>query len=321
MDLRPLGNKKIFHARYLDEMGNRISRSTGTASEREATILALRWEEDARKLRNGLGDPQATRHALQGARSVLEHLAEFIARKKSEGQAPLFVKQSEAILKKFFTATGVFYLADITPTRYATYVNQLSSKSLRPGVDGLSTSTVNWHRAILRRFCEWATDDGRLPDNPLRKVKKCKSTTRPRRPRRALTIEEVDWLIHTTAKLDEPLKRKMTPAKRAALYAAAAYTGLRAGALCRLLRQDFDFKAMVIRVPAALAKNRKESIVPMRSGLAEYLRPVVEGAKEGLPVFEGALSQTAHLIDADARPGSRPARRPRNNPSGSSRTP
>jgi len=121
--------------------------------------------------------------------------------------------------------------------------------------------------------------------------------------RRALTDEELAWLVTTTEK--GPVRLCMAGRDRAALYLTAVGTGFRAGELKSLTPQSFDLDGdpPTVTVEASYSKRRRRDVQPIRRDLAEYLRPILAAKPAGEPVFHVTdnVAETLRKDLADAR--------------------
>lgn len=167
----------------------------------------------------------------------------------------------------------------------------------------VSPRTVNKEVATLRAMLNHGVRCNRIASNPITGVKPLRNE-RPRKERRALTLEEVTALFEKcSAYLLPPLR----------LFAT---TGLRHDELVGLRFEDIDFEGGSLIVRAHRAKNHKEREVPLDDatlGMLKELRARAEGraivfvGKAGTPMKNNLLRAfyaacRAAGID-DARPG------------------
>ena len=112
-------------------------------------------------------------------------------------------------------------------------------------------------------FLNWTVDNDRLPENPLRRLKKISLSGNERRKRRALTPDEVHRLLAVVGEYRP-------------VFAMAVYTGLRRNELESLQWGDLclDKGAAAVRPRASTTKNRKSEPLPILEPLAELLRSI-----------------------------------------------
>ena len=140
-------------------------------------------------------------------------------------------------------------------------------------------------------------DDGRAGTNPLRRLKAVPVTDE--RQRGVFTVEQVQRLIDTTA-ASSVVRSRMEGGIRALLYRLAVETGLRAGAIAALTRENFRFAddgSAIVTVEAGHQKNRRRHRVPVRASLAGELRRLIARTEPGRPLFK--LRRGAELLRRD----------------------
>ncbi len=199
-------------------------------------------------------------------RPLAEHLADFeaalLAKQATEKQAG----QATARCRKIIDACGFKKLADLSPSAVANYLRER-----RQG--GLGTATSNGYLSGIKSFANWLVKDRRLPSNPLTHLAKLNDRVDVRHERRALSTDELAWLIQAAEKTGVTF-RELDGATRAMLYRVAAMTGLRASELASLTTASFDLNAdpPTVTVQAACSKHRREDVLPLHPDLATRLR-------------------------------------------------
>jgi integrase len=149
---------------------------------------------------------------------------------------------------------------------------------------GISAQTFNFHLAV-KQFCRWMVKHGRATANPVDALEPLNVKVDRRRDRRALTVDELCNLLHTTAA--GPVRGRMTGAVRALLYRVAMETGLRSNELRTLTVRSFalDTPTPTVTVAAGNSKNRREDTLPIRPELVDSLRPLLAGREGDEQVF------------------------------------
>jgi len=127
--------------------------------------------------------------------------------------------------------------------------------------------------------------EGRAAVNPLEHLQGLNVRTDRRHDRRALAVDEIGWLLDSTAK--GPDIRELSGPRRALLYKLALETGLRAAELASLTRESFNLAGdpPTVTVAAGYSKRRREDSLPMRADTAAALRDAVATLLPGVPVF------------------------------------
>jgi integrase len=168
--------------------------------------------------------------------------------------------------------------------------------------EGRSSRSRNAYRIAASGFCSWLVDVSRIAANPFARLPKANEKADPRRPRRALTTDELGLLIHAAQNVrerpnllpdDEDQPKGIRPAQRlsghdrADLYAFLAGTGLRVNEVRQLQVVDLDLDGQVpgITLRAKTTKNKEGGFIPLRGDLVAILRQHLKGKKPNQKVF------------------------------------
>lgn len=165
--------------------------------------------------------------------------------------------------------------------------------------NGRSARSCNAYRMAASGFCTWLVEVKRLAGNPFSGLKKFDEEADSRRPRRALTPDELARLLEAAriAPKRPGLKSGRTsgrPAERfsgndrAELYEFLAATGLRMNEV-RLLRvSDLNLggKSPRIELRGSTTKNGKADFIPFTPEVIAMLRRRVDGLKPSDPAFD-----------------------------------
>lgn len=286
----------VYFARYRD--GDRIVRevSTGCRDKSSAEQRLATLEKRADRIRAGVMTEREADAADRMRESIGRHIADYIERLPSKrgGRATeAHRRDTERCLRRLAADCGWTCPADLARTDLERWMNDQAQA-------GRSARSINAHRIAVGAFANWLADPlvGRLSSNPLGTgrgaIPKLDEDTDPRRPRRALTVGEIEQLIDAARKAPKrpqghtsegggksggrPAER-LSGEARADLYGLLAGTGLRVGEARQLTVADARLDASVphIRIPANVAKSRKEQSVPLRSDLVEMLRRHIAG--------------------------------------------
>lgn len=231
---------------YTDGRGRRVRKAIGP-DEDEAAVALRAYEEKARQQRAGLLpliDNTATLEDLKVA--FIEH----VKRQRSRGTHTFYTNALKAILPRLHART----VEDL----YRGDVEQFIAARLKEA----STRTVSLEVSALKRMLNWAVEHELISTNP---VKTCGGIRQvPKRPRRALTRDEVRRLL------------KASPEHYHRIWFTFLATGLRRSELIELRWGDLDFSASMLQVRPEIAKTRKGRSIPMpqelRSMLADMKR-------------------------------------------------
>jgi integrase len=182
-------------------------------------------------------------------------------------------------------------------------------------VRGFSSQTFNFYLQACKQFCRWMVKDRRAHENPLAHLSGLNVKTDRRHDRRALSADELAWLLDVTERghrtvVDGVLVVAMAPvdrsgmsaADRAMLYRLAVETGLRAGELRSLTRSSFvlEGEEPSVTIAAAYAKNRRQDTLPLRPVLAEKLAKHLEHKMPQVQAFNvPPREHVAKMLRAD----------------------
>jgi len=196
---------------------------------------------------------------------------------------PRHIKTTLERLRKIFARSRARSLADVTAQKVRTVMVALQK-------EGLGPKTINLYLSSGKAFFNWLHGDGRISENPLTVIAKMNQAVDVRRRRRALSTEELRWLLRTTEAGDTAYT--MTGPARAMLYRLAVETGLRHNELYTLRRLSFDLdgEPATVFVAAGDSKHRRDDTLPLRPELAKALRSFLAGKLPGAEAFTGMQS-------------------------------
>ena len=133
---------------------------------------------------------------------------------------------------------------------------------------------------------------------PVKKLETPPVAGNERYRRRAMSEAELFALID--AARSGEVWRGVSGAERVAIYATAAYCGLRAGELRDATRADFDLDAGTVNLAAAKTKNRQGAELPLVPELVEVLRPHLADKMPDAPAFNWpGGDRQAEMLRAD----------------------
>jgi integrase len=287
------GGKGKWYASWIDENGNRRTKSTRTTDKATAERIAAKLENDAAKRRDGLSDPRDERFAAEAKKAIDSHLADFATALAAEGNDSEYVKQRKARVAAIIAACNAKHAGDLTA-----FAVQKAIDGLR--VTGKSHATCNAYIRSIKGFTSWLCRDKRLRDDPLSPIQQFNEATDRRRVRRELSPDELVRLIETTERRTRK-EHKISGPDRAMLYRLAVGTGFRASELRSLKPESFDLDSdpPTVTVAAAYSKRGRDDVQPIRLDLAKQLRDWLVDKVAGRRVFANMPGDTARMLRAD----------------------
>jgi len=287
-------------ASWFDGEGVRRERSTRTTSRSDAERIARKWVQHSAMVREGLAKPEGgtemDRHATA---SVASHLEAFNAAKRSEGRTERHVTETARMIEDATTQCGWKSLGSMSAPDLERYVGRkLAPSEEGHGVKAWSPRTAHKYLTAARTFTRWCVSDGRLPADPLARIKKPAPTRQ--RERRMLQVEEWRWLKSVTETAPELMG--MDGHTRRLLYGLAIETGLRSSELAALTRSSLalDGDRPHVLLEARQTKNRKAARQYVRPELAADLSRHVARLMPGGRVFTMPRRENvARMLRAD----------------------
>jgi len=295
--------------------GGRPKTVKGLLDKRESERLGAKLEEDADQRRRGLVDEHAAAMALQEARPITEHLAEFVAYLKSKGTSEQTIDAAEVRIRRIIAEAKAGRIADLTPSVVMGGLERLRT----PGTNtakGLSLKTASHYIGAIKSFTRWLVRDKRTRADTLAHLQTFNDATDRRRVRRDLEADEVarlidaaersPWIIFARRERDEKKNLRTVPVRmhypdRAWAYRIAASTGFRAAEIASLTPESFklDGPTPTVRCAAGYTKNKREAEQPIRPDFAAMLKEWLKSRKAGKPVCRMPKGKAAALLRAD----------------------
>jgi len=240
-----------------------------------AKVLAYRLYQEALEESLGLRS-EAAKYLNEPIPPLLEAFRKDLM---ARGRTPKHVRLTLTRVQKAFSLSNVQNLKDIHLQKIREAIFHLP----------LSTASKNHYIGAVKAFTRWAWRAGYLITDPLASLQKWNAETDRRLQRRALTEAEIAKLIQTTERSSRVFRGLSGP-DRAALYLMALSTGLRVGELATLRAIDLGLDEIppVVYVRAAIAKNRREAVLPLPEGVTTYLQRYFS-SRSIIPVGEARL--------------------------------
>ncbi len=279
--------------------------STGCKDESSARQFLANLERRAERIKAGIMTRREADASDRMHDPVDGHIADYIDRlpgKRGGPATPMHRDNTRRSLHRLATDCRWTCLADMTRDDLERWIASQASQ-------GRSARSINAYREAAIAFANWAADPdvGRLPSNPFGTgravIPKVDEEADPRRKRRALSPDDLSRLIAAARNAPERPRMRQDEGEvqtirrapehlsghdRADLWMFLAGTGLRVGEVQQLTVADVRLDAVPphVRVPAAVAKSRKEQTVPLRSDLIALMRRRLAGRTPGDSVFE-----------------------------------
>jgi integrase len=197
---RVLVESRTFTAKYRNGSGQVRKVATGCRSADAALIVLAELEKRADRVRcNSLtaAEDAVLDHRTTALASHVDAYLEHLGTKRGKGGkptvSPRHVANVRHCLKRAIAGCGFARLGDLNRDaveRWAT----------RAETDGMCARTINAHLSALTAFASWCVEARRLVANPLTRLRKRDERADQRRPRRALTEDELRRLL-TAARL------------------------------------------------------------------------------------------------------------------------
>jgi site-specific recombinase XerD len=144
----------------------------------------------------------------------------------------------------------------------------------------------NYHK-YLKKFFQWAVNEGHMKENYILHIKKPK---RPQRLPRRLTEAQINKIMVATFSM--PYQYHFEYVRNQAIIATYIYTGLRRSELLKLRITDLNMEDMTIFI--SQGKGKKDRYVPihykLRPILKRYFAERKKANKESLYLFVGLRS-------------------------------
>lgn len=201
---------------------------------------------------------------------LAEHLTDFqaslAAKNTTRNQIALVVGR----IRKTLDGCGFRYWSDISASRLQTWLAEL--RTAANDKQGVSIQTSNFYLNHMKQFCRWLHRDRRAGESPIQHLQGLNASTDRRHDRRALSFEEMTWLLDAAEK--GPDWTGLSGQERALIYRVAAETGLRANELATLTVSRFTLDAdpPTVKVLAGHSKHRHEDILVLKVDTAKLLK-------------------------------------------------
>ncbi len=257
------------------------------------------------------------RHA--STKPLLAHAEDWRAAILAKGGTEHHAGVSASRVKRVITGCGFATVGDVSASKVQRFISDLRQDRTDDKGNvhrGISAASFNYYLRDARSFFRWMVRDGRALASPLEHLQGMNAKTDRRHERRALSVDELRWLLDVTergfvgvgpdgmaAQLAESVTRfNMTPSDRAMLYLLAVETGLRSSELRSLTRGSFNLEGdePSVTIDAAYAKNRRQDTLPLKLETAATVARFLSGKMPTAPAFVMPKSdRIVEMIQAD----------------------
>jgi|GEM_PF-3521947 len=240
---------KYWYARFKDENGKWIAKSTGKKNKAEAQELEREWFNQATKARE-LGIEQIDDITLTDFISLYEE-------ERLTSRSPKTVAIDKRSLTELLAIVGpVVHLSDISVQQIAQYKRSMKN-------EGLSPYTVNKRLRAVGTAFRWAMKHKYARKNPTTEVDKLKT---PKKLPLEIPKEDVRTLI------EESRGKWIGDYIR-----AAAYGGFRSSEITGISKDDIDFDNRHVTVTGKFSKERQ---VPLFPSLKVLFNEIIDRSDE-----------------------------------------
>jgi integrase len=197
----------------------------------------------------GLIPAKAERDAAQTP--LLDLVSEYVNELTVLGRSEDHLRHVNTRLRRLVRECGWTRLADVTPASFQTWRKAQSAKAPK---------TLNEYLAVLSAFWTWLRKQGRVTVNPFELVERADTRGKERIQRRALSDEEAARLLQVAG-------------QNRLAYMLPLYAGLRRNEVKTLHWSSLVLgeSGGLLRVHAAVNKNRKEQALPLHPELVKAL--------------------------------------------------
>lgn len=202
---------------------------------------------------------------------LAEYIEDYIASMVARELKPETIRKISPMLRRLFDECGWRRLADLSASQYEIW---------RGRVD-LSAKSKNHYLHTASAFSNWLIANRWLERNPFNGVRPARVEGNERRPRRALTVDEIHRLI-----LNCP------STKRRMIYELAFGTGARESEMRGLWWSDFDLNGInptiTYRIGNSKSKKAERNPIPysLAAALAAYMPKEVLPSESVFPEMD-----------------------------------
>lgn len=280
-----------YRFQYVQVPGQNPKTVKGYRDKRATLTLAVQYEEKARAAWLGGVPPQCERLAAESAKSIAQHIEEYRVCLEAQNLLARERRARLSRLERTLKGAGVASLGDLRESVVLPEIGRLREA-------GKSHETCRKHWKAVKQFSRWVRRDGRIAEDLLAGVELRGYDPKldPRRPRRALSEEEIGKLVghllaageSVTVKRGRKCVIRFVPAMERLMFLLTVWGAGVRGVECRkLMRESFCLESNppMLVVNAQHSKHRKRDEVPMTPDIAAKVRPWLEQQPLREPLF------------------------------------
>ena len=269
-----------YYGKYKNENGAWVR--VRLFSNKEASKHELnRLSEIALKIRTGQISPTISKGQETPLKDHVDDYCAFVRGKSKKGD-PQWSNEQKAKLVMVFKQAKACWVKDITKDKIESALDSLAR------IHGWSKQTSNHYLRAVKAFFSWMLSKERIGFNPVDCLKPNKvHDSDMKRPRRAFTAAECQYLITFLAYSKDGRKVINPPRVRALLYALAFQSGLRAKELFSLKPLNFNFENGTVTILGKHSKNASTGVIPLPQPLVQQIKEHTTGMDKSKPIFKG----------------------------------
>jgi integrase len=226
--------------------------------------MLAQYEKEVDRIRTGVTTREELDRALVKSMPLENLLEQFRTKMTADGTTARHIDVVLQQISTVFSDCEIDSLATIRREAVERWIaNEIKTKVRAVG-------TINNYIKAVKCFVQYLVDIDIFPSHPLKQIRKLNEELDRRKQRRAMTKEEIERLLFSTA---HGITRKAgRPEERVLIYQLLLGTGLRSTELSLLTPSQIDFDYCRLRIEAAKTKNKKADILPLRPDLVRALK-------------------------------------------------
>ena len=227
----------------------------------------------------------------EGGKPIDSHIDDYSGYLEYKGNTKAYRALCKTRLKKVVNDCKFRTLTDLSASKIQRYISdELTAEHISQG-------TFNHYIRQWKGFLRWLYREDRIQAD-MAKHLHLRSITAIEKDRRALTIEEIAYLLDWVAAKGKQAYG-LSGWERMVLYKLALTTGLRANEIRVLKVGSVDAKGKSITVPSGYTKNRKEAVLPLRDDVISDLKQLATGKLPDTSLFRRVTDKTADMLRED----------------------
>jgi len=279
--------RSSWYLSYDDVNGERKTKK-GFTDKRATEDLALELEQEVKRKKFGLVDPNEQRRIAAAETPIEEHTKAF--EKSISKNSPKHVKLTMTRLRRLVKDAEFKTLADIDVDSVEAVLGDMLD------AEEIGHKTYNHYASAMSQFGIWLVPN-RLATNPVAGIKRLNTEVDIRHPRRALTADEFSKLVQSARDSGVSIQC-YDGEQRARIYTLSYMTGLRRKEIASLTPASFNLKTnpATLTVEAACSKHRRKDVLPLHPELVKMLQEWLKGIKRTELLFPKLAKRRTWLM-------------------------